>query len=184
MISFPWVDGADYHAIKICDKTTGEKAYNWSEVIWADGGRPANKCMFQVNIIQGGQDRLMAAGEYTAEIILKGDGYTDSVFPVDFEVFSSLPNFAANRLPEGLTKIEEEAFAGIAMTVAEIPGQCTEIGKKAFDGSALKAVLVPAGVRTIGDEAFPADTVIFTTKGSEAQRWAEEKGYRYCLVIR
>lgn len=187
LISFPWAEDANYHEITIYNKATEQKAYDWSSAVWGPERSPAEKCMFHVNVnsaASGWQDRSMAPGEYYAMITLKGDGYADAVFQMDFEVFSSLPQFQANSLPAQLTKIEEEAFAGIAMSQAEIPELCKEIGKKAFDGSGMKAVLIPANVRSIGEDAFPKTTAIYTTKGSKAQKWAEENGYKVYLVLK
>lgn len=182
------MEDADYHEIKICNKGTGTEAYPaWSLAMWGSERSEADKCLFHVNVfseISGWQDRSMAPGVYDAVITLRGDGYEDTEFRVEFEVFESLPEFQTNILPFQMTMIEEEAFAGSAISKLEIPNQCTEIGKKAFDDSALEAVLIPDSVTSIGENAFPNGTAIFTTKGSEAQRWAEANGYNVYLVIR
>ncbi len=177
LISLPWADGANYHEITVY-KADGTRVYGsvWSE--------ETPECMFHVNVMQGGQNRLLDAGEYYAEIVLKGAGYLDTTFRKDFTVFASLPDFAGFSLPEGTTTVEEEAFARTAATAAKIPDECTVIGNRAFDSSALKDVLIPASVTSIGTDAFPSRTRIFTPKGTYAQHWAKEHGYQVFLVIR
>ncbi len=182
LISFPWVDGADYHEISIY-KPDGTAAYSWSKCFWGPERSQAEKCLFHVNVISDGQNRMMDAGDYYAEIVLRGEDYSDASFRVDFTVLSSMPDFGTFTIPAGTQTIEEEAFAGISATAAAIPAQCTTIGKKAFASSALTDILILDSVTSFGAEPFPAGTRVFTPAGSPAAVWAEANGYTVYPVI-
>lgn len=61
----------------------------------------------------------------------------------------------ALHLPETLTKIESEAFAGISAEVVVIPSTCTSIGSRAFaDCTQLLAVYRPESLTDIAEDAF------------------------------
>lgn len=182
LISFPWVDGADYHEISIY-KPDGTQVNNGLSSIWGPERSPANKCMFQVNIVQGGQNRLMAPGEYYAEIMLKGVGYLDTTFRRSFIVPGGDEySFGRFVIPGGTTSIEEEAFAGIPAKMVKIPAGCGRIESKAFDGSSVKAVYIPSGDISIADDALPEGTLVYTPEGSAAAGWAKNKGYEVIVT--
>ena len=86
-------------------------------------------------------------------------------------------------LPYALTTIEDEAFLGVNATVVYLHDHVTEIGEKAFAGCpALQKIRIPASVTTIADSAFdecPSGLAIYGAKGSEAQWFAERKGFRF-----
>ena len=137
----------------------------------------ADKCTFQVNIVQGGQNRLMIPGEYYAEITLKGDGHRTTRFRRNFIVAGTGYSFNGFVIPSGTTSIEAEGFAGIPAKMVKIPGACTNIGSKAFDGSGLKAVYIPSTNIAIANDALPAGTLVYTPKGSGVAGWAATNGY-------
>lgn len=61
----------------------------------------------------------------------------------------------ALHLPETLTKIESEAFAGISTEVVVIPSTCTSIGSRAFANcTQLLAVYRPESLTDIAEDAF------------------------------
>ena len=58
-------------------------------------------------------------------------------------------------LPEGLTRVEEEAFYGVkGARSAVVPQGVTEIGDRAFAESGFTEIRLPATVTAIGDGAF------------------------------
>lgn len=173
LISLPWVNGASTHNISIYEMD-GTMVYGSN---WEQDEMQADKCMFQVNIVQGEPDRLMDPGEYYAEITLKGDGYRTTRFRRNFIVAGTGYSFNGFVIPSGTTSIEAEAFAGIPATMVKIPDACTSIGSKAFDGSGLKAVYIPSESITIANDALPAGTLVYTPKGSGAAGWAATNGY-------
>lgn len=173
LISLPWVDGASTHDISIY-KPDRTMVYVST---WGQGDMQADKCTFQVNIVQGGQNRLMIPGEYYAEITLKGDGHRTTRFRRNFIVAGTGYSFNGFVIPSGTTSIEAEGFAGIPAKMVKIPGACTNIGSKAFDGSGLKAVYIPSTNIAIANDALPAGTLVYTPKGSGVAGWAATNGY-------
>ncbi len=81
-----------------------------------------------------------ATGFYIADGVLKG-------------YFGAGGNIT---LPDTVTRIENNAFAGCAtVTGVTIPDTVTAIGSKAFSGCpALKSAVIPASVKTVGESAF------------------------------
>ena len=58
-------------------------------------------------------------------------------------------------IPEGITKIEENAFLGCDLKHVIIPDSVKVIGIKAFSGcKSLESVIIPDSVKKIGDEVF------------------------------
>ncbi len=79
-------------------------------------------------------------------------------------------------LPEDLTVIGTEAFAGAAASVVDIPAGCILIGNYAFRGcGSLRQIRIPAGC-VLGEDMFDDCTLvlIYGTAGSPAET--------YCLT--
>ena len=176
LVSLPWVNGASYHEISIYNMD-GTPVADWYKCSWGSTRSPADMCMFQINIEQGGQDRLMNLGEYYAEITLKGDGYRTTRFRRNFIVAGTGYSFNGFAIPSGTTTIEAEAFAGISAKMVKIPAVCTSIGSKAFDGSGMKAVYIPGTTITIANDALPEGTLVYAPRGSAAAGWAATNEY-------
>ena len=90
-------------------------------------------------------------------------------------------------LPAALVTIEESAFEGLPMTVAEIPDGCESIGPRAFaDCAKLTALIIPASVQSIDDTALEgsANAVIYGVPGSEAERFARANGILFIPMNR
>jgi hypothetical protein len=99
-----------------------------------------------------------------------------------------LPLFGMSDSPEQVQPGESENTGA----VFQLPLFLEYIGDGAFEGigsleqdshaesSMVLTVCIPATVSFIGDNAFPpAETVLFVaSRGSYAQRWAQEQGYR------
>lgn len=90
---------------------------------------------------------------------------------------------AALVLPQGLSAVAEEAFAGCEAVSVRIPDGATDIGARAFaDCAALLCVRIPESVTAIAGDAFDGcamDMVIRGVAGSEAWRFAQEKGFAF-----
>lgn len=86
-------------------------------------------------------------------------------------------------LPIALTTIEDEAFIGVDATIVYLRDGVVTIGEKAFAGChSLQKIRIPTSVTTIADSAFdecPIALSIYGAKGSEAQQFAEKKGFRF-----
>lgn len=81
----------------------------------------------------------------------------------------------ASALPEGITAIEKEAFAGdAALDTLYIPDGAESIGADAFRGCTLTAVRIPGSVTSIGDGAFGSVRFAQLEKGSYADGWFAE----------
>ncbi len=57
-------------------------------------------------------------------------------------------------IPNGVTKIGNEAFNGCQLTSIAIPSSVTSIGNKAFYGCQFKSITIPSSVTSIGNGAF------------------------------
>lgn len=90
---------------------------------------------------------------------------------------------AALVLPQGLSAVAEEAFAGCEAVSVRIPDGATDIGARTFaDCAALLCVRIPESVTAIAGDAFDGcamDMVIRGVAGSEAWRFAQEKGFAF-----
>lgn len=85
-------------------------------------------------------------------------------------------------LPSSLTRIEEEAFLALPVTVVSCPNGLQSIGARAFAGcTAFCQIRIPASVTFIADNAFDGCTqlIIYGQAGSSAQTFAEKHGYRF-----
>lgn len=81
------------------------------------------------------------------------------------------------RMPEQLTTVEEEAFAGSKAREVIISSRCKTIGSRAFKNSRnLSIIMIPSGVTRIADDAFAGcnNITIITPAGSYADEWAGE----------
>lgn len=77
-------------------------------------------------------------------------------------------------LPDDLSAIGEDAFAGMAARAVHVPDGCVSIGAGAFRGCAsLCQIRIPAGC-TVADGAFDGcgQLIIFGTPGSAAEEYA------------
>ena len=85
-------------------------------------------------------------------------------------------------LPAGIKTIEEQAFAGIAAEVIEIPEGCTSIESEAFlNCKALVKLYIPASVNQIAFDAFVGcdNLVIYAPEGSTAIKLAKRLSIAY-----
>ena len=120
----------------------------------------------------------LSAGVYTIQAECKGDtGYTDSA--TSRKVLVMDRGWTKLTLPAALGTIEEEAFAGIRANIAEIPEGVTTIGENAFAGCGqLYLVILPDGEMQIADSAFSncPNIGFICSAGSAAAAYAEAHG--------
>lgn len=113
-----------------------------------------------------------------------GDLYTEEADVTLYAIWRSAVPDAV--LPADLTEIEEKAFAGNAFTYVKIPEGVTKIGDKAFaDCSKLKYVYIPSTVVTISDNAFdnaPKGLTIIGEPDSLAEYNAWINGFTFMSV--
>lgn len=85
-------------------------------------------------------------------------------------------------LPESLTEIAEEAFAGSRVACVECPQGLKTIGKRAFaDCAILVRISLGSEVQSIAEDAFEGceHVVIYAPEESYAARWAKENDVAY-----
>lgn len=78
-------------------------------------------------------------------------------------------------MPDSVTEVGDEAFAGVKASRIVIPNSCGSIGSRAFANTKnLVKIRIPASVTTIAANAFEGSGVltIETTAGSIAEQYA------------
>lgn len=95
----------------------------------------------------------------------------------------ALDRAARSFLPQALTGIDAEAFAGMGLYWPVLPDGVQTVGENAFaDCPGLKAVTFPAGPIQLPDALFGmSDPVILAPAGSPAAQWAVNHGYRVLM---
>lgn len=91
-------------------------------------------------------------------------------------------NKAGLALPECLTLIGEEAFAGVAAERVEVSENVAAIEARAFaDCKSLREIILPASVLKIDDTAFDGceNVTVYGEKGTEAERIASLYGFAF-----
>jgi len=86
------------------------------------------------------------------------------------------------RLPSFLEIIDEEAFENTALGKALLPDSLRAVGRRAFaDMNVLSYVYMPERIEWISADAFEGNEEItfLGVPGGNAERWAEENGYRF-----
>ena len=85
-------------------------------------------------------------------------------------------------LPQSLTIIGEEAFAGIAAERVDVTENVVSIERRAFaDCMGLREITIPATVFSIDDHALDGcgDVTVYGAQGSEAERFAHATGFAF-----
>lgn len=83
-------------------------------------------------------------------------------------------------LPDSLTVIEAEAFAGMSAEKVVLPAGVTGIGSRAFaDCASLRTVVIPGETIAIADDAFDGceGLTFVCAEGSKAAVWARANGF-------
>lgn len=85
-------------------------------------------------------------------------------------------------LPSSLTRIENEAFEGIAATIVSVPTGCTSIGDRSFADSSVSKITIPGNCR-LGNDVFDGCrlVVIVSTEGSYAQAYCAD--HNNCVFV-
>lgn len=100
----------------------------------------------------------MFSGNTTIEeiIMLEPDKASDPhLTTISAQAFQNCTNLSNVRIPDGVTKIEANAFEHCAFEAIFLPNSLTEIGVNAFGYCGnLKSVTIPASVTTIETSAF------------------------------
>ena len=133
------------------------------------------------------------ASNFTLETVKISKGMTE--IPASFVGCSGISvaeNFTEIEIPEGITSIGSNAFAGNCFTSVEIPGSVKSIGSNAFSQAqahrTLKEVILHEGLESIGSAAFqqaPLQSVelpsTVTTLNKNAFRYCTDSGEKVKL---
>jgi len=82
------------------------------------------------------------------------------------------------KIPSNLKRIEDNYFAGTAMSDVELPDGLKSIGSRAFADTGLQSIYIPDSVTEISSNAFDGcdDLKIIVEPGSFAEKWCENNG--------
>ncbi|MDO4764213.1 MAG: leucine-rich repeat domain-containing protein [Flavobacteriaceae bacterium] len=136
-----------------------------------DGENPGDETPDNGNPDAGNDEGIVSAdGKYTLskdktkliswndEDATQADLTTDedlrNVKVIGTSAFSKSSKITSVKLPEGLQRIENLAFASIRLTSVELPETLVYIGDSAFNGSRLTELRIPDSVTHIGMSAF------------------------------
>ena len=89
--------------------------------------------------------------------VYTSEEFTKAGFSIQTKTITipALQNMATVRLPEGLRRIEEEAFSNLTCQAVIIPDGCTCIGEHSFAGcSSLTYIRIPSSVTGWDDNVF------------------------------
>ena len=115
-------------------------------------------------------------------LVINGTIRAIPTFSFAFENNGETDNVKSITIQEGVTIIEDSAFAGRKnLEMVSLPMTITEIGENAFAGCTnLVEITVPESVTQIGERAFEKQVITLIVKeNSYAARWASENGYNY-----
>jgi hypothetical protein len=107
---------------------------------------------------------ISEAGKYVS-LDLSGSPLTE----IPRDAFKNCKTLAGITIPNGVTSIGSEAFAGTSLTNVTIPNGVTSIGNWAFSGCNLTSVTIPNSVTTIGINAFMCENLTTVTIGANVR---------------
>jgi len=110
----------------------------------------------------------------------------DSVTSIGGFAFEYCTSLKSVTIPDSVTGINESTFENCkALTKVTIGNSVTSIGGRAFyDCTSLTSITIPENVKTISEYAFNPykDLIIYGYAGSEAERYANEKGFKFVAI--
>jgi hypothetical protein len=86
-------------------------------------------------------------------------------------------------IPDGLTRVADEAFQGCFLTNLAIPTSVTTIGSAAFSGSGLATVAIPDSVTNIGDHAFAWCTNLISVTLGNGLTSIGDQAFHGCISL-
>lgn len=110
----------------------------------------------------------------------------DSVTEFEDYAFSNHTELKSFKVPVNVTRISSGAFAACSsLTELVLHDGVSSIGAAALSGTALKSLVIPSGVSIIDKSAFyglEKTLVLKGTKGSYAEKFAGENGFKFTAV--
>lgn len=92
--------------------------------------------------------------------------------------------FTSNQIMSDRRKVADTyiKFETTVSGILSIPDEVTSIGSEAFRGVEDTLLVIPRGVVQIADDAFDPESILAVYRGSSAEEWALEQGFK-CLVM-
>ena len=158
--AFYWCDGLTNVVIGTGVTTIGDSAFsscrNLTDItipnnVSAIGDYAFNNCDGLTNVVIGTGVTTIGEGAFFGCDKLARDGFI-IVWNVLYEYVGEESSVA---IPDGVTRIGNDAFCWRGITDVEIPSSVTSIGDCAFEGcESLSSITIPDSVTSIGDHAF------------------------------
>lgn len=94
----------------------------------------------------------------------------ENIEKIDDRAFCDSPNLQSIEIPNGVTYIGEQTFAGINVNTINIPNTVTYIGDEAFCNSGIVSVTIPNSVEFLGNGIFKGSVKIEEYHGKYASQ--------------
>ncbi len=129
---------------------------------------------------------VVEIGKYAFSCCTKLESITlpKNITTIDEYAFSDCFNLNNVVIDASIEKISNSMFhCCTSLKTITIPNTVTEISSSAFYGcEQLEIIIIPDNVISIGSLAIPRQTVICGSKGSFAEKFAKENGYKFELL--
>ena len=181
-------DGVTYIDISAFENTAYyNNTSNWDNGILYIGNhliKAKDNVSGSVEIKQG--TKTIAVSAFQTCTSLTSVTIPDSVTSIGGFAFEYCTSLKSVTIPDSVTGINESTFENCkALTKVTIGNSVTSIGGRAFyDCTSLTSITIPENVKTISEYAFNPykDLIIYGYAGSEAERYANEKGFKFVAI--
>ncbi len=118
------------------------------------------------------------------EIVIPNRNNGLPVTEISNALFLDNKNITSVTIPEGIEKINGQAFCGTLITSIELPSTLKEIGFYAFEGcTELKSITIPNKVKTIGESCFAGCTSLVSFESGKSVETIGGRAFADCTAL-